>query len=162
MSIGTLKQPILSGVGGCIPLAYFKGVCPCPMRLQVFTGTWSSNLVVNFNGRGYVGTDQSGSACSTDPYVSVVSTRIIDIDIWKAYRDGIWTSSVVINGWTAEPGATTNVMVAYPNYLSITTGYPSVSFSKTGVNPPTSYCLGGGGAAQRTITVTDAGVITLT
>lgn len=35
--------------------------------------------------------------CNTDAYISVLSNQILKIDVWKAYRDGVWVSSVTID-----------------------------------------------------------------
>jgi len=67
-------------------------------------GSWI--LEVNFAGRGYSAYNNLACGYSADSYVTFIWGRgQAEIDVWKALRDGVWTSSTTILCRTATAGA---------------------------------------------------------
>lgn len=150
-SIGLLKSPILPGVGGCIDLNWYQGTSACPLLLRITCSmVFPPFIVVNFAGRGK--TDQFSLLCPfTDPYVTS-GGNTITVDVWAAYRAGVWTSSTTI--------------LIYGNNPTLG-GFATLSASKAGLDTVAispSVPLGSGVCPATligTVTVTDTGGISI-
>lgn len=111
---------LMSDTMACVSIsAFFQDGYPCgnPLVINLNSSAFAGNLAVDFNGRGKVGLTCAGS----DSYVTFFNQRSALIDVWKAWRDGIWTSSVTVNcyglasisplplsaGWFAAPATFT-------------------------------------------------------
>jgi hypothetical protein len=87
--------------GHCLPLCWYgnAGTTSCafgstilPRPLTISTSGSLDSIAINFAGRGKVG----GSCGGVDTYVSVLAQHIIELDVWRAYADLVWSGSVTI------------------------------------------------------------------
>lgn len=83
--------------GGILP--DYPGVYPCPITLLISAASYQNSgklgkLALNFAGRGK--TDRYNVCGSADSYVTFTEDTIARINVWQAYRDGVWTSSTTI------------------------------------------------------------------
>ena len=145
--------------GRCLPTKwYYTGSIArtCPSSLYTYVTDGGSGFerwqAVNFAGRGKA---DLNAACSTDAYVTGSGPNLY-IDVWKAHRDGVWTSSVTIDYYIAADGAIASC--AWEIYLANifvpeetrTTSLASVAL----LSCPLVF--------KYTITLTDIGGITVT
>ena len=95
----------------CPAVARFDAGSPGTVGIAV-SGGWLS---------GTIGTSCAGS----DSYATVISSSFIEIDIWKALANALWTSSVSFTVWGKKltAGSTTRNLEVGPGSL---------------VNPPTA------------------------
>ena len=155
-SIGRWKTPIIAGTGGCLGtgVPWFYGVT-CPDKLQVYTQLvdTTSSIDIDFAGRG-----KSGLDCAfSDSYVSAdpgsLASNSWFVDVWKAYRDGIWTSSTTIKVYRRRTTSSTNVALSMtPVSYGIALAVKFVD-ADVGAACPTTL--------RGTITITDTGGVTL-
>lgn len=161
MSIGHLITPI---DGSCIGDGWFRGTGPCPEVLKIsgtythLSGSPCSFLATNFASRG-----KTGFACGgSDAYVADQSDGSQHIDVWRAYRDGIWTSSVDILVYYTGKNALfmSGVINAEPlSYPSArVTKNPAVINGTAECSAPSWSCPT---ALSATITVNDDGSISI-
>lgn len=89
----------LVGGDSCAPCCWrVTAACPDVLRLSMdFAGPPipppTISIWPQFNG------EASAGVCTLGPYVTVVSSgtpRTWNIDVWRAFRDGAWTSSVTV------------------------------------------------------------------
>ncbi len=117
-----------------------RGVA-CPtnlwMRVIPFSVAGTANLSIDFAGRGKVG----GGCGGTDTYVGFSgnggNTPFGRVDVWGAYRDGIWTSSTTVAVYIADtvPGVPSSVI-----------GYRAEGTYPTNINYGEAALLKSGGA----------------
>lgn len=104
-AIGKFLPPVAGPSSvACPGIEWIQGPNACPESLAIFCdiGSGATNrLAVDFHGRGKVGTACGGS----DTYVNVQTNTFVTVDLWGAYRDGIWTSSVTIACYVGRVGA---------------------------------------------------------
>lgn len=169
-TIGTLKTPVKAGVGGCIPCGWdfdsggSRAICPANLSVGISYSPVAFKcpaLAVNFAGRGKVGDVCGGS----DSYMGAIYSiaggavqRVVDIDVWRAYRDGVWTSSVTILLYAAADFPSVNDRIIFGVYGTpyIIGGNKLVSFdASTCASPicPTTLLA--------TVTLLDDGTITI-
>lgn len=99
-------------IGGlCLPDCWYPTTCSriasgrviaCPGQLR-FMGSPSyeiHHIALSLGGRPITG----GTCGGADPYVTDQGESTLDVDIWRAYADGIWTSSVDIRVYAAGYG----------------------------------------------------------
>lgn len=164
----TIKTP----VGGlCLPLSWYKrhqysnGLYEaqvCPDQLCIWTSVLGGNtcgISVNLAGRGLA----DAASCGADVYVSSLSGSevpdggpfddVILIDVWQAYRDGIWTSSttVVVAVACATSGAA-RTLTAQPRNNNAVAVTKSISPQVTGFCPSTTLA---------TVTINDDGTFSI-
>ena len=155
-SIGIIKTPVKPGVGGCLDCNWYKqsGVgVPCPSLLQIYF-PYDGDTAITFLGSPLVGEfcpDFSASYCTADS-----GTGFFYVDVWAAYRDGAWTSSVTI-------------ALYYNVELGSEGGTEVISAAKNGeydqVNLVVSRLAGSADGCPEVlvgyVTVTDKGVLTI-
>lgn len=142
-------------------------VCPAPLLIAVSTSGYFHNTHFNFNGRGWA--DTSVTCPYTEPYYSAAGlifsgldyreeatytyTTRFTIDVWKAYLDGVWTSSCTIqlhaNNATLLPASI--YFHAHPRMYETTAVRKSVTTSNTGCSP----------SVLATVTVNDDGTFSI-
>jgi hypothetical protein len=137
------------GSGACIGLAWRKNAATCPDLLRLETTTaLGATVAVDFAGRGKLGATCGGG----DTYVTFTSFWRADIDIWKAYADGVWTSSTTIDVYMDGLTAIAKDLDVYPidNY--------SAFIRKSGIIRDTVNC---GTVVKATVTVNDDGTFSI-
>ena len=143
-----LNSPASSS-GGCISCNWRSTdslVCPDVFRINL-TGLYATtpNTAVTFAGRTKVG----GGCGGSDQYITFITDSpsvgdiFVDVDVWGAYQDGIWTSSTTILLHIESflgPFSTTVTM--YPkNYTTTTNKSVTVSFGIGGCPAGTSATI---------------------
>lgn len=132
----------------------------CPGTLTIYTGGIDANYKLGISGAWITGT--VGDHCAgTDPYLSIPGGTFgqVDIDVWKALADGLWTSSVVFNvkqHYAAAGGGTrAGSIVASPNGVTPSAQllFPTINDINPGNVCPTTNVA--------TVTVNDDGTFTL-
>lgn len=99
-----LRKPLGACIGECwydyrVGDSCGRNACPSLVVISTLT-CFTTKFAANFNGRG-----KTGHSCAgTDTYVSTNTTSLF-IDVWKAYADGVWTSSVVIEVYASQPSS---------------------------------------------------------
>ncbi len=152
-SVGLWRSPVLP-TGGCPDTDWFgdsshRLTCPGKLRLT-WTGVNFDDSGISFNGGAKVGT-----YCGASAYVTISPGAYIDIDVWAAYRAGVWTSSLALTIYHAAVVATPYTLTAAkPNSLGAVT--KSTTMGIGGPLPPSCPLK-----LQATVTVTDAGVLTI-
>lgn len=68
-------------------------ICPQPMQITLSGHLGFEEITIEFNGRGRVGIDCPGSDVYVTPGSGITGAFV---DVWAAYRAGVWTSSVDI------------------------------------------------------------------
>jgi hypothetical protein len=102
VSIGRFRTPI---VDACLPCNWYPATFTCPRKMTLTVQAFGGDLLVaaNFAGRGQVG-DCGG----TDSYVTFdrasASLVRVDVDVWAAYRAGVWSSSTTVLVYTKSTG----------------------------------------------------------
>ena len=123
--------------GSCAPCSW-RSTSACPSVLRIALGTYLgflNTVSINFASRGKVG----GYCGGSDEYVTFTDNGAtsgsvtVDVDIWRAYQDGIWSSSSTISIYMVSGFAGGISALVYP--LSDPGG--SISF-------PVTYYLDGG------------------
>lgn len=145
-SIGKIRSPI---VDVCLACNWYPTGFVCPRRMTLNLQAFGGDLIVavNFAGRG-----QAGDCGGTDTYVSIsridASRVAIDINVWAAYRAGVWTSSttVLVYGKSTGPNASDRCIVS-PSGGTKTSPFPA-----GGVCPVTLW---------GTVTVNDDGTLSI-
>lgn len=116
----------------------------CPTRVAITCGGafgYTYALSVNFAGRGKVGGDCGGA----DEYVAfsgggVSQEATVYVDVWKAHKDGVWSSSVEIklyitlSPYVVDTGILSAGPVGFPGGIS---GFTSTFLDPPGACPPT-------------------------
>jgi len=150
-TIGRWKSPY-SGL--CLPVdwydSFWSAACPGPIVISL-TGSWhiSRKLSTNFAGRGILG--GNCSSCAADQYYLTCGATAVSIDVWKAYLDGVWTSSTTILVYASKTsGASGNLTTRDPS--STTVDVTAIGADTTGSCPTT---------LQVTITVNDDGTFSV-
>ena len=171
-SIGRLIWPIRAGVGGCLSCDWFKrSADACPVSLVIRETVVNSTLdrCYDLSSAGKVGFQCSAWTFDSPVYsygLYVTETggtfaqRHTKVDIWKAYRDAVWTSSTTIDiydyvfGGPASRTYICGIADASPSGSAgfITSDSVTVSVP-AGVGPPT--------AKVATITVNDDGTFSI-
>ena len=140
-TIGKWRSPVLTA---CPDLNWRTNSGPCMDKLTVSTTAYT--LAANFAGRGKVG--GTPGCGGTDSYVTMVTKANALIDIWAAYRAGIWTSSVTILCYLGGAGGGFRVRAAVGPFL----------VDKTSLAADAPDC---GTTLRATITITDTGAISI-
>jgi hypothetical protein len=134
--------------GHCLAQCWYgnAGTTPCPLGglicpkpLTISTNNNFDSLALSFAGRQKVG----GSCGGIDEYVSVLAQHFIEVDVWRAYADLIWSGSVAIAVFASVGQATPtfNVVVdARVNSAQVTGDCPSVSASPVTPTPRGQSC----------------------
>ncbi len=170
------KSPVGGSSGICLPLDWYKEhplaaspfveqqICPDLLLIAALYGSATIRPMVNFAGRGWVGI----GACGSDAYVSALTfpdtydtstsddpNSIAQVDVWGAYRDGVWTSSttILVSMYSSPATGTTVFGQARNNEANRVT--------KAITTQNTAFCPGGGAVLQATITVNDDGTISI-
>lgn len=140
----------------------WKTTAACPDSLLITTASQLGDLTiaVDFAGRGKVGGACGGSdeyvSFSNNPATGPLATAFSFIDVWGAFRDGVWTSSTTALIYTLRttggPGGTT----AKPRYDTLDACLVSgnLGFSVGAIACPT--------VLSWTVTITDDGALTIT
>lgn len=138
-----------------VPYWYYNGLgavdYPCPSVLALRSASGSTKLSLDFAGRGKVG----GLCGGSDTYITFSGSTLAVVDIWKALKDGIWTSSTTIKMYAQDSFAASVVLSAE---IMTSTFTSLISFSKlTGRDaavacPPT---------LQATVTVAADGTVSI-
>ena len=133
-----LRTPIL---GICLPECWYRTTCPrlgspylfpFPDRLRV----WADNggyavyaVTASPAGRGFGPIYDTGGYCSgTDTYIDSSNGYV---DVWRAYQDGIWTSSVNIEVRVAASSAFSPAVLCQPH-----NGYTASTVCEQGYKQP--------------------------
>lgn len=117
--------------------------CPRPIEVGLTFYLTPPGVVaaVDFNGRGVNGPTCGGS----DPYVSLFSlvNDRTAIDVWRAYRNGVWTSSctIAILGRSGSPSSA-NPCFQYAKINGLTGPAAGQVTKATGTAPAGSGCPG--------------------
>jgi hypothetical protein len=154
-SIGLLRKPIIPGVGGCPDRGWFvlnSVFGPCPQQLKIGNTGSAVWLAVSFNGGPIVSATCGASAA----YVTETSVdNWFDIDVWAAYRAGVWSSSTTVRvyGSAFSGGAT----IAISGFK----GSAFTGVTKSGVSVPLGVYPACPPNLLATFTVTDAGLLTV-
>jgi hypothetical protein len=156
-SIGALLSPVKPGTGGCPGANWYApstlGACPGKLVIEGdFSSLITMNCAVSFNG----GTKVSSACLTTSAsYVQETFNDLrFEIDVWAAYRAGAWTSSVTVAIYANVLfSGTTFVRAGKLSSLNdlVTKSLASVPFGWPAC--PTVQVA--------TVTVTDAGVLTI-
>lgn len=139
--------------GACIGLAWFPSgfTCPRKLNLDIRGGIAFSDVIVsvNFAGRGVVSSDCGGS----DTYVTFTRLDtdrvLVAIDVWAAYRAGVWTSSTTVVIYTKSNSPDSSDRCDF----NPTAGSKVSAFPFGTACPATSWA---------TITVNDDGTLSIT
>lgn len=172
-----LKAPVN---GKCLPVTWYKNrvysdfstqsqICPDYLCIgALFQAGKIIRSMVNFNGRGWA----NAASCGTDTYVLAFPTStpglieegsgspLVDpnsqllIDVWGAYRAGVWTSSVTIQIALTTNAATTTTVHAQP------VNDQSLRVSKAAVSPQIGALLCST-IVVATVTVNDDGTFSI-
>lgn len=118
--------------------------CPNVIGITFFSTNPTYADAISFAGRPLVGTN----CLSSETYVTYdVASRTFSVDIWKAYKAGVWTSSTTIVGYsqnaapTVFDGSQDSIRFLQSNFTSS---------AITGICPT---------VAKVTYTITDTGVV---
>ena len=105
-SIGVWPSP---RGGICIPMNWRSSAAPCGGLLGIEAFTSGAHVALNFNGRGKVGFGTGEGCGGSDAYVfgwaPTSSPKRLGVDVWSAYIDGVWTSSVVVDVYIYHPSS---------------------------------------------------------
>jgi len=172
MGFDTGTATFKTTVGGlCLPLAWYKRyqfsaaqyraqVCPDLLLIGVdVLGGFNATVRVNLAGRGLA----NGGACGTDTYVSrlvfpevpdgsTAFNDVVMVDVWQAYRDGIWTSSTTVEIALSSISGSARTLIVQPRNNSAIAVTKSVTPQVTGFCPST---------IKATVTVNDDGTISI-
>lgn len=123
---------------------------------MILSALGNVTVAVDFAGRGKVG----GYCGGSDSYVTFTDQGTpsvdVEIDIWQAYIDGVWSSSTTVLLYVVATDTTNSGTTAYPLWSAdpeCGAGDTSSHDIDTGVCPATS---------NGTLTITDTGALTLT
>lgn len=145
-----LNSPV-SEAGGCVSCSWMSSdslVCPDVFRIDI-SGLYPTtpNTAVTFAGRTKVG----GGCGGSDQYITFtfdspsVGDIFIDIDVWGAYRDGVWSSSTTILlhiDSPLGPFSSGTAVKMYPQSYGTQTDVPvSVTFGSGGCPLNTSATI---------------------
>lgn len=91
------------------------GQLPCPLPLFIFVNS-TDQVAVNFAGRG-----KRGFGCpGVDTYITNPNRGQTLIDVWRAYGNGIWVSSVVIQVYASLAAGSQSADVSLSVRVDIT------------------------------------------
>lgn len=136
------------------------GSGPCPTKVGVFSyampSGYCANVGVRFNGGAMI--DAKGKCGGSDPYVTVQSGTSSDgglcrVDVWKAFHDGVWTSSVEI-----EVGYVLSNPAAFFPFVPLINPFGSSTPKFTPEESTTCECPT---VVHYTITVGQTGIVTV-
>jgi hypothetical protein len=100
-------------------------------------------------------------AVTSDAYVSTLFFGTFDINIWKAYRDSVWTSSVSITIYAQlQTSYGPNINIKASKWKLGNTIYDTVTKVVTPTQVASPSCPPDGDLVA-TVTVTDAGVVSI-
>lgn len=158
---------VLIGGSSCAPCCW-RTTTTCPDSLSIDL-LWDGTPVpgafiqtaINFNGRGWVAGGGGGGSCTSDTYLSFSSNPVTppnfmwEVDVWQAFADGVWTSSVAIQ-IASRQTAPFNTIAFGPEQDSALSCWTS-GFSYTGVvsSCPSSMTV------VATITIMDDGTLSI-
>jgi hypothetical protein len=112
----------------------------CPARALIFPDVSGTHLAISGGWlSGTVGAS-NGTACATDPYVTIDAGTSVIIDIWKALADALWTSSVSFTVYAHRTGAAfAGKVVVRPQFgISLPAAASFGATFPSGTNCPTS------------------------
>lgn len=151
---------VLVGPDSCAPCCW-RSTTTCPDTLRIFmpldgipVGVGSIQISVRFNGGNIAGD------CLTDSYVTTSFSpgvsRTFFVDVWRALRDGAWSSSTTVIIYSRQTAPFNTIDYGPTNDSSgscTTTGYiyPVTAIGTCGA-PPTPVA---------TITIMDDGTVSI-
>jgi hypothetical protein len=150
-------------------IGWYQEGGPCASRLQIFVDGLLSpaEIAINFDGRGFDNWNNGFCGTSADTYITKDDTFTFGVDVWRAYQDGIWTSSVAIQIAVGAQSPTTRTLTAFRRGYTAPTDYtPSddqdeVTKSVTPQYNGGSYGYYCAGPVKATVTVNDDGTFSI-
>lgn len=159
---------IVPVAGKCIGDGWFRGSGPCPEVLKVWaTYTYSGcgPPACQFVATDFATRGKTGFACGgSDIYVADQGDGSQRVDVWAAYRAGVWTSSTTIKVYLAAYCAIVSTGVINGEPLSnaaarVTKSGAFLSGTPSGCDAPSGWICPTLLAA--TITVNDDGTMSI-
>lgn len=126
-----------------------------------------SKIGIKIAGRNQVGPFRSGgiNCASTDPYVlqSTYTFNFQYCDIWKAYRDAIWSSSITIDIYALEVISTGTILRVSAGYRLDDVEFPGPGtlLASKALGSPGYYTACANTLLVGTLTVNDDGTVSL-
>lgn len=164
------KEEIAAGAPYCWWQPDSGGQGCTPMKLRISTSsaisvTPPSAAWWTGGNAGWYNTSINIISCgaSVNNYLTAISSfgaspSYVIIDVMKALKDGIWSSSISFSTYASSLNSLSSGTAAIPNNTGVAPyGRPSVSVAITSV--PTTSCTAG---VLKTVTVYDDGRITVT